>query len=80
MYEKIKMDLKDDGEIVVMKNSIMFLRLFFLFPSKEEIGNPEKNVFFKFTMMNIIASYFPMGIILHLVKNIRSKFKLKYFS
>lgn len=74
------MDLKDDEEIVIMGNSIMFLRLFFLFPSKEDIENPERNVFFKFTMMNILASYFPLGIFFHLFKNIRSKFKLISFT
>lgn len=67
------MDLKENTEIVVMRNSITFLRICFLFPSKEEIENPTKNAFIKFMIMNMLASWYPLGIILHLVINIISK-------
>lgn len=71
------MDLREDSEIVVMKNSIRLLRLFFLFPNEEELKDPKKNVYIKFIIMNIIGSYFPIGIILHLIVNIKSKFFVK---
>lgn len=67
------MDLKENPEIVVMRNSIKFLRICFIFPSEEEVENPEKNVFIKFTIMNILGSFYPLGVIFHLVINIKSK-------
>lgn len=73
---RYKMDLKDNTNIAVNKNSIMFLRICFLFPNKEEIENPEKNVFIKFAFLNMLASYYPIGVILHLVINLRSKSKI----
>lgn len=73
------MFLKDNAVISIMKNSIMFLRICFLFPSSEEIKNPGRNVFIKFTVMFLVSSYFPIGIILNLIKNIKSKLNnLKY--
>lgn len=56
-----------------MKNTIMFLRICFIFPNREEINQPEKNVFIKFTIIYIIGIYFPIGIALHVLMNIRSK-------
>lgn len=74
------MDLQENENIVVMKNSIMLLRLTFLFPSDEEIKDPESNVFRKFRTMIIIGSYFPIGVILHVIKNIKSKFEVYVYS
>lgn len=71
------MDLKENSEIIVMKKSIMFMRICFIFPSDEEIAHPEKNVFIKFTMLNILASFYPVGVFWHMVLNIKSKSSIK---
>lgn len=71
------MDLKENSEIIVMKKSIMFMRICLIFPSEEEIAHPEKNVFIKFTMMNILASLYPVGVFWHMVINIKSKSEIK---
>lgn len=73
LFNRSKMDFKENPDIVVMRNSITFLRICFLFPSKAELENPEKNVFTKFTIMYILASFYPLGVVLHLVINIKSK-------
>lgn len=72
-YNRYKMDLKESVNIVVMRKSLMFLRMCFLFPSEKEIASPEKNVFIKFTILNILASFYPAGVFLHMVINIESK-------
>lgn len=70
------MDAGDENDIIVMKYSIMFLRICFIFPSKREINQPEKYFFMKFTIIYIIAIYFPIGILLHMMTNIKSKYKI----
>lgn len=72
------MDIANIKEIAVLKNTITFLRICFIFPNKEEINQPEKNVFIKYTLMNVIGIYFPIGIAMHLIVNIASKFVLFY--
>lgn len=67
------MNTDDIKDILVMKNSIKFLRISFIFPDKEEINQPKKNVFIKFTIMYMIGIYFPIGIVLHMINGIKSK-------
>lgn len=71
------MDIEKVKKIEVMRNSIKFLRICSIFPTEYEINHPEKNVHIRYTMMNIVGSYFPIGIILHLINNIKSKYFLR---
>lgn len=66
------MAVEEIKDIVVMRRSIMFLRMCFIFPNKEEINQPNKH-FIKFSIMYILGIYFPIGIALHMMKNINSK-------
>lgn len=68
------MNIENIKKLAVMKNTIMFLRICFIFPNKEEINQPEKNVFIKFSIIYIIGIYFPIGIALHVIFNIKSKY------
>lgn len=61
------------NKIVVMKTTIKFLRICYLFPNDEEINQPEKNVFVKYTILTIIGALYPVGIAIHLLLKLRSK-------
>lgn len=68
------MNLKSNEGIAVLRNTIMLLRISYLFPSKDEVNHPEKNVHIKFTLLTIFGSYFPIGILIHLIVNIKRKY------
>lgn len=61
-------------EIIVLKNSLKVLRLCYLFPSKEEIENPEMNIYIKYILLNLAIVYLPVGTILHLTVAVLSEY------
>lgn len=67
------MNIENIKDIAIMKKTIMFLRICFIFPSKEEMNNPGNNVFIKFMIIYTIGIYLPIGIALHFIMNVRSK-------
>lgn len=71
------MNVEKIKEIAVLKNTIMFLRILLIFPSKEDINHPEKNIFMKYTILSIIGTFFPIGIAIHLITNMTSKYVIK---
>lgn len=81
-YEEEKfseMNIEKIRKIQVMRNSMKFLRICYLFPTEYEINDPEKNVYIRYTMMNVVGSYFPIGIMLHLINNIKSKYFVHFY-
>lgn len=68
------MNIDKIKKISVMKNSIMFLRMLYVFPNEKDMNQPNKNVSLKYTCIIIVGCYIPIGIMLHLINNIKSKY------
>nr|XP_023030161.1 odorant receptor 4-like isoform X1 [Leptinotarsa decemlineata] len=66
------MNIDNIKKIVVLKNSMYFLRIPFLFPRESEINDPKKNVYIKFILLSMTTIYLSLGAAIHLVVNIRS--------
>uniref|UniRef100_A0A310SA13 Odorant receptor n=1 Tax=Chrysomela lapponica TaxID=153811 RepID=A0A310SA13_CHRLA len=62
--------MKEDP-IKVMKNSLNFLRIPYLFPKSEDIDNPKKNLYIRFCLLYLTTYYVPLGAAFHLAMTIK---------
>lgn len=60
-------------ELAVLKNTLNFLRIFYLFPPEKEINNPNYNVYKGYVGLCLITSHLPFGNITHLLLNLKSE-------
>lgn len=60
-------------ELAVLKNTLRFLRICYLFPPENEINNPNYNVYKGYMGLCLITSYLPLGNIIHMVLNLKRK-------
>lgn len=67
------MNVEKIKKIAVMRRTIMFLRLSFIFPNDQEINQPDKNLFIKYTTLYLMGLCFPIGVLVHLLKKLKSK-------
>lgn len=62
------------GDIVIMENSLKYLRRNLVFPRKKNVDRPGMRFYLKFIAINLSTGMFLAGNILHLIINIKSTY------
>lgn len=61
-------------EFAVCTKTVMFLRWLRVFPTEEEIKYSRKKILSKYGLITLVGFYFPIGMVLNLIKKVNSEF------